>query len=35
MISLRRFHSGERVAINPDLIERESHARSSLVPTVD
>ena len=22
MISLRRFHSGERVAVNPDLIER-------------
>jgi flagellar protein FlbD len=22
MISLRRFHSGERIAINPDLIER-------------
>jgi flagellar protein FlbD len=22
MISLRRFHSGEQVAINPDLIER-------------
>jgi len=22
MISLARFHSGERIAINPDLIER-------------
>jgi len=28
MISLTRFHSGERIALNPDLIERIEETRT-------
>ena len=31
MISLARFHSGERIAINPDLIERVEETPDTVV----
>jgi len=31
MISLRRFHSGERLAVNPDLIERIEETPDTVV----